>query len=240
MLSNCTMEGGFRTIMEKLPLATRLIDQAYEAIVDAVCSGDLKPGERLTQELIAARLDVSRQPVTHALAMAKKQGFVAEVGRGRLVVAPVDPQQLQAIQQFRSAIEPLAVRLATPRLTPEAISAGHRIIERAREIIPTGNARTLLHADVDFHSFIYSWSGNSVILETMELNWRHIRRAMGFGTPYVHAADVWDEHEAVLNAMAQGDAELAAARMHAHTIHPRAQTFAGALPRSAEPVQQLQ
>jgi DNA-binding GntR family transcriptional regulator len=140
--------------MEKLPIAARLIDQAYEAIVDAVCSGDLKPGERLTQELIAARLEVSRQPVTHALAMAKKQGFVAEVGRGRLVVAPVDPQQLQAIHQFRSAVEPLAVRLATPRLTREAAEQCRRIIARAREIIPTGNAKTLLHADVDFHSLI--------------------------------------------------------------------------------------
>jgi DNA-binding GntR family transcriptional regulator len=216
--------------MERLPVATRLIDQAYEAIVDAVCSGDLKPGERLTQEQIAARLEVSRQPVTHALAIAKKQGFVSEVGRGRLVVAPVDPRQMQAIHQFRSAVEPLAVRLATPRLTPQAIEQCHHIIARARENIATGNSRTLLHADVDFHSFIYEWCGNSVIVETMALNWRHIRRAMSFGTPYAHAVDVWNEHEAVLNAMAEGNAELAASRMYAHTMHPRGAQPSGALP----------
>jgi DNA-binding GntR family transcriptional regulator len=222
--------------MERLSVATRLIDQAYEAIVDAVCSGDLKPGERLTQELIAARLDVSRQPVTHALAMAKKQGFLSEVGRGRLVVAPVDPQQLQAIHQFRSAVEPLAVRLATPHLTSEAIEQGRSIIARARQIIPTGNTKTLLHADVDFHSFVYTWSGNSVIVETMALNWQHIRRAMSFGTPYAEVADVWDEHESVLDAMAEGNANLAAERMYAHTMHPRGQPF-GLEPELPAPAQ---
>jgi DNA-binding GntR family transcriptional regulator len=35
-------------------------------------------------------------------------------------MVPPDPQQFQAIYEVRSAIEPLAVRLATTRLTPDA------------------------------------------------------------------------------------------------------------------------
>ena len=45
-----------------------------------------------------------------------------------LTVTPVDPQFFEAIYQFRSAVEPLAVRLATPRLTKQAIAQGRSLI----------------------------------------------------------------------------------------------------------------
>jgi DNA-binding transcriptional MocR family regulator len=54
------------------------------------CATAHSPGERLTQENIAARLNVSRQPVTHALAVLKAQGFLAQ-GRQGLTVTAVDP-----------------------------------------------------------------------------------------------------------------------------------------------------
>ena len=57
--------------MESLQQPKSLVDQAYEVILNALCDGTLKPDERLTQEEIAARLNVSRQPVTHALAVLK-------------------------------------------------------------------------------------------------------------------------------------------------------------------------
>ena len=65
--------------MDALLSAKSLVDQAYGVILDAVCDGTLKPGERLTQEDIASRLNVSRQPVTHALALLKAQGFLDAV-----------------------------------------------------------------------------------------------------------------------------------------------------------------
>src|ERR1700728_890214 len=59
--------------LESLESPRSLVDQAYEVILDALCDGTFKPGERLTQESIAARLNVSRQPVTHAFAVLKAQ-----------------------------------------------------------------------------------------------------------------------------------------------------------------------
>ena len=105
-------------MLESLAPPKSLVDQVYEVILDALCDGTFKPGERLTQESIAARLNVSRQPVTHALAVLKVQGFLAQ-GRQGLTVTAVDPDFFEAIYQIRSAVEPLAVKLATPRLTKE-------------------------------------------------------------------------------------------------------------------------
>ncbi len=67
--------------MGSLDAPKTLMDQAYAVILDAISSGTLKPGERLTQENVAQRLNVSRQPIHHALLVLKAQGFVREAGR---------------------------------------------------------------------------------------------------------------------------------------------------------------
>nr|WP_249788652.1 GntR family transcriptional regulator [Bradyrhizobium sp. G127] len=204
--------------MESLAPPKSLVDQVYEVILDALCDGTFKPGERLTQEDIAARLNVSRQPVTHALAILKAQGFLAQ-GRQGLTVTPVDPAFFEAIYQIRSAVEPLAVTLATPRLTKDAIAKGRALVEHGRELVDTGDERASLQADMDFHSFIYELSGNPLIAETMRLHWRHLRRAMGKVLRHPGmSVSVWKEHGRILERMIRGDAEGAAELMRRHLV----------------------
>lgn len=203
--------------MEGVRIEKTYVDQVYEVILNAVCDGDLKAGDRLTQEMLAARLNVSRQPVTHALAILKAQGFLTEVGRRGLVVAPVDPQLLAALYQFRSAVEPLAVGLATPRLTSADIKVGNELITRGSAMVAAGDPRGILQADMDFHSFIYRMSGNFVIVESMTLHWHQMRRAMREVLSYPGlSSNVWQEHEAILKAMVVGDPESAAKLMREH------------------------
>jgi DNA-binding GntR family transcriptional regulator len=216
--------------LESLTPPKSLVDQAYEVILDALCDGTLKPGERLTQEDIAARLNVSRQPVTHALAVLKAQGFLAPSGRRGLTVTAVAPDFFEAIYQFRSAVEPLAVRLATPRLTKQAILRGRSLVEHGRNMVVASDSRASLQADMDFHSFIYDLSGNAIIGETMRLHWRHLRRAMGEVLRYPGMSiGVWQEHGRILESMIRGDADGAAELMRRHLVeayervgkHPR-------------------
>jgi DNA-binding GntR family transcriptional regulator len=205
--------------VESLEPAKSLVDQAYEVILDALSDGTFKPGERLTQEDIAARLNVSRQPVTHALAVLKAQGFLTQSGRRGLTVTSVEPEFFEAIYQIRSAVEPLAVRLATPRLTKQAILHGRSLVEHGRNLVVAGDSRATLQADMDFHSFIYDLSGNPLIGETMRLHWRHLRRAMGEVLRYPGMSiSVWQEHGRILEAMIRGDADGAAELMRRHLI----------------------
>jgi DNA-binding GntR family transcriptional regulator len=205
--------------MESLQQPKSLVDQAYEVILNALCDGTLRPDERLTQEEIAARLNVSRQPVTHALAVLKAQGFVTPSGRRGLVVTPIKPAFFEAIYQLRSAVEPLAVSLAIPRLDKAAIVAGREIISRGRSMVANNDAAGGLQADIDFHAFIYELSGNSLIADSMRLHWHHLRRAMSQVLAYPGmSAAVWQEHENILDAMAAGDAENASRLVRSHLM----------------------
>jgi DNA-binding GntR family transcriptional regulator len=204
--------------VESLVSPTTLVDQAYAVILDAICEGTLKPGERLTQADVAERLNVSRQPIHNALLVLKSQGFLQEAGRRGLCVAPLDPALFEAIYQFRSAIEPLAVRLATARMKPADLASGEVLIAQGmRAVKEQGGAA--VRADMAFHSWIYDLSGNMMIVETMRLNWQHLRRAMGEVLRHPRLSTrVWNEHRAIVETMAKGDGEKAAQLMGQHVI----------------------
>jgi len=204
--------------LESLVSPTTLVDQAYAVILDAICDGTLKPGERLTQADVAERLNVSRQPIHNALLVLKSQGFVRETGRRGLSVAPLDPALFEAIYQFRSAIEPLAVRLATQRMTDADLARGRALIEEGVQAVKEQGGAAV-RADMAFHSWIYDLSGNVMIVETMRLNWQHLRRAMGEVLRHPKLSTrVWNEHRAIVEAMAKGDAEQAALLIRGHVI----------------------
>jgi DNA-binding GntR family transcriptional regulator len=195
------------------------VDQAYEVILDAICSGALTPGERLTQESVAQRLNVSRQPIHNALLVLKAQGFVREAGRRGVAVAPLDRGLFRSIYEFRSAIDPLAVRLAAARITPERIAEGRSLIAAGQAAMRSRSIRGMIEADMNFHMFLYELSGNTLILDTMRLNWQHLRRAMGAVLQIDRISmRVWKEHSRVLESLSRANVDAAAREMEAHIV----------------------
>ncbi|AZB57687.1 GntR family transcriptional regulator [Cereibacter sphaeroides] len=203
--------------MEALRPSKTLVEQAYDALLEAICTGDIKAGDRLNQDELALRLNVSRQPINSAIAMLKAQRFVQDTGKRGVIVAPIDQNLFDSIYQFRTAIEPLAVELAVTRMTNEAITIGRDIIACGKSCVQSGDHAAALRADMDFHGLIYRLSGNLIIADTMTLNWRHLQRAMSevLSVPGT-TLRVWKEHDQIFNAMVRGDGDSAAGLMKAH------------------------
>lgn len=195
-----------------------LAERVYNAILDAICDGQLAPGERLAQEQLAATLNVSRQPVLQALLLLRKQGFVCEAGRRGLVVAPLDPDFVMRLYEVRSVLDGLACRAAAQRQPAEAGRRGPALVETGRAAARSRSVARMIEADMRFHLFLYELSGNTLIAETASLHWQHIRRVMGTYLQRAAAPEaIWDEHEAILAAVTAGDGERAErlARVHA-------------------------
>ena len=214
--------------MEAIAPAKSLVERTYDALLDAICTGELRPGERLGQDEVAERLNVSRQPVNSAIAMLKAQRFVIDTGRRGVVVAPVDRRLFESIYQVRSAIEPLAVELATPRLDPALIAKGRAIVMRGARLMQASDAKGVLQADIDFHTLIYELSGNEIIADMMRLNWQHLRRSMGEVLRFPGMTiQVWKEHKGIFEAMVAGEAAGAAEQMRRHIVDAPRRISAG-------------
>ena len=188
-------------------------------VTGAICDGTLSPDERLTQANVAGRLKVSRQPIHNALLVLKAQGCVRESGRRGLAAAPIDQKLFHSIYEFRSAIEPLAARLAGARVTDEQISAARVLVAKGEAMARRKDIGGMIEADMNFHMFLDELSGNPLIIDTMRLNWRHLRRAMGAVLQFkTISTRVWIKHASVIDALADGKVETAVARIQAHIV----------------------
>lgn len=198
----------------KLESTPDLADQVYRALLDAISAGSLAPGQRITQEELAEQLAVSRQPVMQALRLLKKDGFVQDApGRG-LQVTPLDPRWITQVYEVRGALDALAVRLAAQRRT----RLDPALIARGREAVARGDVKAMIDADLAFHQALYQAAQNPLIEQSALLHWHHIRRAMGEALQTSALRDpVWDEHEAMANAVAAGEAERAEQLMREHS-----------------------
>lgn len=199
----------------QLTTAPDLVEQVYARLLDAISEGSLQPGARLNQEDLAAGFSVSRQPVLQALRLLKKDGFVEDApGRG-VQVTQLEVQWIAQVYQVRGSLDALAVRLASER----GAQIDQEVIRQGRALSPSGDVQAMIQADLAFHRAIYQASGNPLIEQSIKLHWHHLKRVMGAVLQSSHQRHtVWDEHEAIANAIAAGDADGAVrlVQKHAH------------------------
>ena len=193
-----------------------LTEKVRDAIVTAIINGTYRPGERLAQEEIADRLGVSRQPVSHALNVLKQQGIVVGLGRKGLTVAPMDPDRLEALYQVRGALDALAARLAAERVGRGEITAAKldklaALIAKQQRPETAGSFAQKIEADVTFHLTLYRFSGNPVIEDMSQPQWVHFRRSMQeVLNDHSGYPRVWEQHQAIFDAIVAADGETAA------------------------------
>jgi DNA-binding GntR family transcriptional regulator len=191
---------------------------ATSALRQEILSGSLEPGTRLRQEELAGRLGVSRMPVRQALSVLEGEGLVKiDPWRGT-IVAPLDHDAIRDMYAFRQIVERY---VASTLATREVFDTGaiHDVIVAGREATSKGNLLRLIGLDLQFHLHLYEAVGNRVIVSVMRGHWAHIRRVMAVTLTFTeHRTRVWDEHAAIVEAIAAHDAERAGALAESHIV----------------------
>ena len=203
--------------MKALAVQPKLVELVQDAILAEIASGKLPPGARIIQEQLAQELGVSRQPVQQALLVLRNLGVLREApGRG-LQVAPLDLDHIRNMYDMRAVIEGLAFRKAAERNARRAAEEGASYIADGRAAVAASDMARMIEADMAFHSFIYELSGNPLVAPTMESHWTNTQRVMGEVLMRdERPRDIWDQHEALLQAVTEGDGKKAEklARQH--------------------------
>ncbi len=198
--------------MNLIQTSPALADQVYEAILDEICSGRLAPGSHLKQEQLAEWLGVSRQPVQQAMALLKADGLVEEVGKRGMRVSHLDIDSMHHHYEVRGLLDGLAARNTTTRIArddslrkvfEEQICA---ILAAGTKAVNMGDVPEMVRQDEAFHRLFYDASGNPLLAQTAEPQWRFLRRVMGDVLRDAEPPhDIWDQHAAIVAAAFQGD-----------------------------------
>lgn len=197
--------------------STGLIETLREAILE----GRYAPGSRLVQEDLAETFGVSRIPLREALRRLEGEGLV-EITRNRgAVVRALSPKDVSDLYDLRLALESLAIRRAAERRVDLRASTERRAAE-ALHAAATRSMPTLFHLDRDYHAELAAASDNPHLIAALEGQWSQIMRVMhAYLKTTSYPPDVWDDHQAIADAIADGDAETAIARLTSHLAGSR-------------------
>lgn len=206
--------------MNALQSSPILIDQVYQRLLEAIVDCTLRPGERIRQGDIADQLGVSRQPVSHALHLLKRQGLVQDSGRKGFEVTPIDPVRIRQLYEVRGALDGQAAHLAAQRagIDPSGRRALEDALAAGQASDDAASVATLVGLDTDFHRTLYRLAGNPVFEEMVQPHWPHLRRSMATVLDMAaYRSQAWTEHAAIVAHVLAGKAGAAeeAARNHA-------------------------
>ncbi len=186
-----------------------------------VITGEFAPGTRMVEDRLAARLGVSRNPVREALQALAGEGFVEILPRRGAIVAQLSPEQAEDLFDVRTALEPLAARLAAKRRDDDGIARLHEILRLARRATDAQELDLLASYNTDFHSLVVELSGNDYLGLLVAPMARRVQWVFRTSAA-TRASHSWTEHEELLRAIVAGDEEYAEAMARAHVAAARA------------------
>lgn len=202
----------------------RALGQSHANLGDLVCdeiraailAGALAPGQRLKQEQLAADMRVSRVPVREALRLLEADGLVvARPGHGWMV-AELTKEDAADVLMLRGTLEGLAARLATGRVAPDTITGLRELVERGMRASDAGDHAAASAAHSRFHLDLARASGNGHLFAELE-SFPARTEWIVSSLLKVRSGYSWREHEATLDAIASGDADLAEKLMRLHS-----------------------
>ena len=197
----------------------RASDQAYLTLREDIMDWRLEPGTVLAEVEQSERLGISRTPLREALGRLAADGLVvAQRGRG-LIVTAVSTDNIVQLFELRQALEQQAVRLAAGRRDPSVFEALRDAFRTAPALVagPDPEHREYYELVSRFDSAVDDATGNPYLvgaLRSLRPHLVRIRRVSRDDPARLRAAA--GEHLLVAEAIADGDAELAASATQVH------------------------
>jgi DNA-binding GntR family transcriptional regulator len=187
---------------------------AYNLILEAIDNGLFKPGDRLVESDLAERFGVSRTPIREALQRLETQSLLARDGRS-LIVSTLDHNQMTELYAVRTELEGLAARLAARHATIEEVRVLGDLVVSDRDLL--GDPSALSWANRRFHKLIHLASHNRYLVQQLDL----VHRSMALMATTSLAVEgrsetALDEHQAIVDAIAQRDEERAFSALRDH------------------------
>jgi len=193
----------------------RIADQLRTQILD----GDLVPGSRLGQELLAERFGASRMPVREALRTLESEGLVRIKVHSGAWVSGLDLQEFEQCYKLREAIEPVVIVESMANLGLAEIDEAARLATAIEQTGGPDGLRVFMRLDREFHLLTYSGASYPLLTELVDRLWnmtqpyrRELVRQMSAEAFSATCA----EHALIVDALRRRDTTAAAGLVRLH------------------------
>jgi DNA-binding GntR family transcriptional regulator len=183
-------------------------EAVFRSLCEALQAGSYRAGDRLREEEVAQRLNVSRTPVREALGRLAARGFVEPAGGRGVIVRNLDISEVLEIYAIREIMEGAAARLAAEHASRPEIDALSDIEQAFME--SSGDAAEMARLNRAFHEAICRAARNRYLDNaSRELqDWIALLGPTTF-TVTGRPSTSHREHQAIVNAIAARDGDKA-------------------------------
>jgi DNA-binding GntR family transcriptional regulator len=218
MMSFETIQGDQEELQKK-----SLKEGVFELLHQRIVAGRYSPGEWLRQEEISTQLGVSQTPVREALDLLVSVGLAERVPYRGVRVPKWSAEEIVDAYVLRLILESAAARMAALNIKSEALKELRATIEQTRELVKLEDMSTHRQLNKRFHLMIAEASENFLMSKLYEMasnlfpDWRLYEYM--FRHPELLELSLkreYKEHQAIVEAIAQGDPDEAAARTIQH------------------------
>lgn len=195
--------------MSRFGVTPRILrDQVLEQVEEAIVSGDLKPGDRINEVLLAAQMNVSRGTLREALRSFEQAGLLVSKPNRGTYVRVIAPEDTIEVFELMGIVEGRAVRRAMQRGHSELQATAGEHLDRLAAVLAdkASTPRTRQDADLALHEAICACSDSEFLIDT----WRRQKGMVlsvvaNVGQPVITRVQAAESHQELIDAIATGD-----------------------------------
>ena len=202
---------------------------AYNIIRNDILTGVIKPGERLPEEQIAARLQTSRTPVREAIRRLAAEGLVIYSTNRGATARMYRTEDIRDAYNLRAQVESYAASLAAQHASRhdcerlrEANIECQIMAQQCLEDRTDNNVLAMVEANQAFHTIIAELSGNRYLRDFINTV---VSLPVAFNGFYWFSRSAFEEsvrhHVVIEAAIERRDPDQARAMMTSHIYHGR-------------------
>lgn len=197
-----------------------LADRVFEELQEAIVTGGIAPGTKITEPGLAKEYGISRGPLREAMRRLEGRHLVTRIPHVGARVVSLSLDELLELYEVREAMEGMACRLAARQMPQEEIDGLKALLEKheSQAELQQNLAYYQKEGDLDFHYRIVNGSGNRKLSELLcgELYYLVRMYRYRFSATSGRPKRAFQEHYRIVDAIEQRDEELAEMLMRRH------------------------
>lgn len=205
--------------------AKSLVDAVTERLEAAIIAGELSPGERLREQVLAVEYGISRGPLREAIRRLEGRRLLERKANIGVSVVELSSRRLAELLSVREALEGMACRLAAEQISAQELEALRALLSdhASHKEIVSGEGYYQQSGDFDFHFRIAKASQNDYLMSIISGDLYDLLRLYRYksSTMSGRAAQALNEHHAILEALEARDPDQAEAAMRTHIRNAR-------------------
>jgi DNA-binding GntR family transcriptional regulator len=183
-----------------------LADQAYIGLRDRLLTLEIRPGDPIDEDRLAAELEMGRTPVREAIKRLALEDLIEVFPRRGTFAADIQLTDLSAISEVRSELEGYAAGLAAARWIAPDEDGFEDLLRRLKTVKKSGKSPDKMELDAEVHRFVYGCTRNPYLESTLTRFFNLSVRIWYFVLNRLPDAYSVDEHRELLEAIRDRDA----------------------------------